>query len=328
MSAGELVRFVHALWAARTVAELERAFITGCNRVLDAPMYGLELDGHSVSANVSDAFVARYQRDARDLDPVRARALATGQPASNLAMMSPAEWERSAAFACAYRVHRIAYVVWVPVAQVGALFLAACCRGFTPEEIAVAEAIADVLADAHEELQRRTGLEREYERTRAALELTATAVVASDPDEPELRLNDAARRLLAEVRDADTVLAALLARPVEGTDYSRRAAVQLAGGESGVLHAHATRLHDGTTAVLELQREQPGLSPGPLTALTAREAEVARLAADGLGDREIAARLYISRHTVSQHLKRVYRKLDVDSRVTLTRLLLGGDPTR
>ncbi len=297
-------------------------------RVLDAPMYGLELEGHSVSANVSDAFVARYEREARALDPVRARALATGKPASNLGMMSPEEWERSAAFACAYRVHRIAHVVWIPVAQAGAMFLAASGHEFEPEEIAVAEAIAEMLGDARAELERRTGLERERERALAALELTTTAVVASDPEEPDLRLNHAARRLLAEVRDAETVLHDLLARPVEETDYSRRAEVELASGETGVLHAHATRLHDGTTAVLELQREQPGLSPGPLAALTARETEVARLVADGLGDREIAARLYLSRHTVSQHLKRVYRKLDVDSRVTLTRLLLGAGPTR
>ena len=327
-SISEHLRFVHALWTAATAEQLERAFITGLGRVLDAPMYGLELDGRHASANVSDAFVARYERDARDLDPVRARALATGKPASNLAMMSPAEWERSAAFACAYRVHRIAHVVWIPVADAGALYLAAGCREFEPEEIALAEAIAGVLADARSELEHRARSEREHERALAALDLTATAVVTSDPEEPDLRLNDAARRLLTDVRDAEASLHDLLARPVEETDYSRRVEVELAGGETGVLHAHATRVHDGTTAVLELQRERPAFSPGPLAALTARETEVARLVVDGLGDREIAERLYLSRHTVSQHLKRIYRKLEVDSRVTLTRLLLGAVPMR
>jgi DNA-binding CsgD family transcriptional regulator len=59
-------------------------------------------------------------------------------------------------------------------------------------------------------------------------------------------------------------------------------------------------------------------------ALTAREREVAALVVDGLGDREIAQRLYLSRHTVSQYVKQIYRKLGVDLRVALTGLLLGG----
>jgi two-component system response regulator DevR len=80
----------------------------------------------------------------------------------------------------------------------------------------------------------------------------------------------------------------------------------------------------GVVAVLELRREQPGIPPGALAPLTQREAEVAVLIAEGLADREIAQRLYLSHHTVSQYVKRIYRKLDVDGRVGLTRLLLGA----
>jgi DNA-binding CsgD family transcriptional regulator len=50
---------------------------------------------------------------------------------------------------------------------------------------------------------------------------------------------------------------------------------------------------------------------------------VALRVADGLSDRQIADRLWLSPHTVRQYVKRIYRKLDVDSRVALTRLLLG-----
>ena len=46
-------------------------------------------------------------------------------------------------------------------------------------------------------------------------------------------------------------------------------------------------------------------------------------AAPALSDREIAEQLCLSRYTVHQYVKRIYRKLDVDSRVALTRLLLG-----
>jgi DNA-binding NarL/FixJ family response regulator len=81
---------------------------------------------------------------------------------------------------------------------------------------------------------------------------------------------------------------------------------------------------DRITAVLEVQRERPQIAPQALVPLTQREAEVAVLIAEGLADREIAQRLYLSHHTVSQYAKRIYRKLDVDSRVGLTRRLLGA----
>jgi DNA-binding CsgD family transcriptional regulator len=324
----ELLRYIQSLWAASTVEQLERAFVAGFGRVVDAPMYGLELASRTVTANVSDAFTARYALEARDLDPVRARALASGEPAYNRQMMSAAEWERSAAYRHAYRAHRIGHVVWVPVPAAGALFFASACRPFDPAEVALGAATASVIGDARAEIAHRERVERERERALTALELTGTAMVTSDPHEPELRLNAAARGLLADVLDAEASLHELLARPIGQTDYSRRVQVELATGETGVLHVHATAIAGGLTAVVELQREQTALSPGPLTTLTARESEVARLVVDGLGDREIAERLYLSRHTVSQHLKRVYRKLDVDSRVSLTRLLLGAVPMR
>lgn len=55
--------------------------------------------------------------------------------------------------------------------------------------------------------------------------------------------------------------------------------------------------------------------------LTDSERNVARLVAEGLKNEDVAARLYVSRHTVDFHLRSVYRKLDVHSRVQLTRLV-------
>jgi DNA-binding CsgD family transcriptional regulator len=54
--------------------------------------------------------------------------------------------------------------------------------------------------------------------------------------------------------------------------------------------------------------------------MTTSELSVAQLVADGLTNREIAERLFVSPHTVNTHLRHVFAKLEVNSRVDLTRL--------
>jgi DNA-binding CsgD family transcriptional regulator/tetratricopeptide (TPR) repeat protein len=51
--------------------------------------------------------------------------------------------------------------------------------------------------------------------------------------------------------------------------------------------------------------------------LTPTETRVAKLAAQGISSRDIAEQLFVSRNTVTWHLRHVYRKLDVESREQL-----------
>jgi DNA-binding CsgD family transcriptional regulator/tetratricopeptide (TPR) repeat protein len=59
--------------------------------------------------------------------------------------------------------------------------------------------------------------------------------------------------------------------------------------------------------------------------LSAQELQIARLAADGLSNKEIGERLYLSPRTIGSHLYRIFPKLDVSSRTQLAaRLGVSG----
>ena len=56
--------------------------------------------------------------------------------------------------------------------------------------------------------------------------------------------------------------------------------------------------------------------------LTDTERRVAELVAEGLTNREAADELFLSHHTVGFHLRALFRKLDIRSRVELARLMV------
>lgn len=73
----------------------------------------------------------------------------------------------------------------------------------------------------------------------------------------------------------------------------------------------AERARRELVATGEKVRKQPVSNGGELTA---QEAQIARLAGDGLTNQEIGAQLFISTHTVEWHLRKVFVKLGITSR--------------
>ncbi|MBW3549172.1 MAG: helix-turn-helix transcriptional regulator [Actinobacteria bacterium] len=71
--------------------------------------------------------------------------------------------------------------------------------------------------------------------------------------------------------------------------------------------------------VRSLLAPEPPADPGTAPAgLTAREIEVLRRVATGETNREIAAALFVSEHTVARHVGNIFAKLGVGSRAAAT----------
>ena len=113
------------------------------------------------------------------------------------------------------------------------------------------------------------------------------------------------------VAQAETAAVAALGRPrfdaafLAGSRLDRDAAVRLALGGSG-------------EAVEAPDRAGAGL-------LSRREEEVARLVAEGLTNKGIGARLFISEHTVDSHVRAILNKLGVDSRARIAAWMAASE---
>jgi DNA-binding NarL/FixJ family response regulator len=82
--------------------------------------------------------------------------------------------------------------------------------------------------------------------------------------------------------------------------------------------------HAGGHRATFVMRDTPRLA-GKFESLTRRETEVARLVAQGLANREIADRLFLSVRTVETHVDRVLGKLDFHSRTQLVAWVVRGE---
>jgi DNA-binding CsgD family transcriptional regulator len=72
------------------------------------------------------------------------------------------------------------------------------------------------------------------------------------------------------------------------------------------------------------ERDSAASAASPESLMTAQEMQIARLAAEGLSNREIGQRLYLSPRTVGSHLYRIFPKLGIRSRSQLATLLAGS----
>ena len=69
----------------------------------------------------------------------------------------------------------------------------------------------------------------------------------------------------------------------------------------------------------------PSAAPdSALGLLSPAERRVALFVADGLTNHQVAQQLHLSRHTVDSHLRKIFAKWDIQSRVALAKVVAGG----
>ena len=102
----------------------------------------------------------------------------------------------------------------------------------------------------------------------------------------------------------------------------REATVRGRGGQFRVTAEAIRDRGDLVGAVLSLATRQPASRPAlGWESLTATERAVSELVASGQTNREVGRELLMSPHTVDAHLRHIFAKLDVNSRVDLARLV-------
>jgi len=129
---------------------------------------------------------------------------------------------------------------------------------------------------------------------------------------------DLAAGILAAARDEHELARTLLEDAVDGYERSgapfeaARARAELATTLAAL--GRTDRAEAETSAAVRALRELGAVQEGGGAPVTPREREVLALLAEGLTNREIAARLVLSEHTVHRHVTNILRKLDVPSR--------------
>jgi DNA-binding NarL/FixJ family response regulator len=153
------------------------------------------------------------------------------------------------------------------------------------------------------------------EAATAAEAVSAAARLRPDVVVLDATLVDACRRILARVPATEVVvLAASLAPDLVGAAAEAGAVAYLVKDVEAAALLDAVRRAAAGERVVD-PRAGAAIFRAP-PSLSSQELRVLALAAEGFTNREIAGRLFLSRHTVKEYLSNAMRKLGVDSRVS------------
>jgi DNA-binding CsgD family transcriptional regulator len=193
-------------------------------------------------------------------------------------------------------------------------------------EFAEAAVHAGHLEEAREQLARSEGLAKMSMSPRLEIGVLYARPLLADDDSVEAHFQTA---LSANITQWPLYRARLLLE--YGTWLRRRrkiaqARLPLRAARDSLLALGAAAWAERARQELRASRETQHCRPDTWTQLTEQELQIACMAAEGLSNREIAQRLYVSHRTVGAHLYRIFPKFGITSRAQLPAVIGNQAP--
>lgn len=328
--------FAAALQSALTLHEVERAFLDAAGAVIPAGGFGFyQIDPASgdmldAKAEVEVDFLDEYEEYGRRDDPVLEFVLRHNRPIDSSRAVRRSVWEQSGARS-AINVGGYHHSLEAPVSVSGVLY---GTINFARNDDYGAFSDADLVAAhlAGEQLGLATERALRYEQTgqrtttlEHVLDRLPQVVVVTDLDARVIFRNRAARLGGSGPSDGDAarmVEDSIAEAMEEFRQFGRRVVTQTARDPHTqrrmVVKSYRLPDHDDAAMTVVFECASNELAHLPAwDVLSKREHEIADLVSQGLTNKQIAQRAFVSENTVKQHLKRIFSKTDVRNRAEL-----------
>jgi DNA-binding CsgD family transcriptional regulator len=328
-------RFAGALQSALSLDEVEQAFIAAAGGIVPASGVGFyRLDPNSgamldMTARVDVDFLDDYERYGRGDDPVLQFVLRHRRPIDSSRAVPREAWQNCGARA-ALEIGGYGHSLEAPVLVSGILYgTINFARPDARPEFSDADLVSARVAGEQLGLATERALRYESSGQRAtllehAMDRIPQALVVTDLDAEVIFRNRAARNAQ---QSYSTRSAQLIERSIEDALAEFRSmtkrvhtgtVVDPSTGQRLIVRSY--RLPDRDDAALTLVFDcepEPARGFPVWDVLSRREQEIVELVSQGLTNKEIAQRAFVTENTVKQHLKRVFTKTDVRNRAEL-----------
>lgn len=335
------------LQGASTRNEVQEAYLQAIPDTVRAAGHGFyvldpeDLQPVDVRATVPDNFLQRYEDEGRRDDPVLAGALARGEPIDSSRLPDGQRWCHSAVFGVlesAGYYHSLEAPLLVDGDVQGTLNMARARddQPFSVADLQAMAAVADQVGAALTRAGRYEKVSRDTLLLADALDAATQPIVITTVEGEIIFRNRTAYRPVPGTTTSYFERAEpVLHQALEGLRREGRRMVTMREGAGetpsspadrramrarGLLAVKSVRLrslHDAVVSFLSFRPAGAPTLPEGTVPLSPREHQIADLVSQGLTTRQIAELSYVSENTVKQHLKRIFAKLEVNSRAEL-----------